>query len=349
MAYNPATGHLLIGARWNSPNVRGIYIIDAATGAHVGELPGVSNIISGGTIVLTRVGVVDDGAIYAVNFGSLTAANPLKIYRWANETADPTIAYQGLPVASQQWGKQMAVRGSGTNTQILLDTRTTVLALFTTLDGQNFTPTIINAQARNDEWGGGLAWGEGNTIWGKNGVEPLTQWSLNPAANSAAFIRSFSEFPRDGFANFTFSDDHNLLAGLVVQNGPDAVEVYDVSDSNRPPVLLDSGLFTSDQQHTVGYGNVIFVGNRIYALNPNNGIIAFQIASVTAPSLEITRTAEGIRLSWPSDVTGYELVASPTLATPTWTVLPHQVVGSENVATQTASANSMFYRLRQTQ
>lgn len=351
MAYNPATGHLLIGARWTSPNVKGIYIVDAATGAHVGELPGVSNIISGGTIVLTRVAAAEDGAIYAVNFGTLTDANPLKIYRWANETAEPAIAYQGNPVAglaaNQQWGKNMIVRGAGTNTQILLDTRTTLLALFTTQDGQSFAPTVINAQARIDEWGSGMAWGEGETFWGKFSAEPLTQWALNPEANSASIVQSFAEFPRDGFANFSFSADGKYLAGLVVQDGPDAVEVYDVSDPSRAPILLDSGLFTSDNPHTVGYGNVYVIGSRVYALNPNNGLIAFEVATSTPPSVAISQSGADVRLAWPADLDNYELVSSPSLVAPTWTVVPHLTVGNENVATQPATGNSMFYRLRQ--
>ena len=116
MAYNPVTDHLLIGARIDSPTIKGIYVIDAQTGADVGELQDTS-VITGGTIVLTRVGVADDGAIYACNFGTLSDSNPLKIYRWASEGALPTIAYQGNPVSgiagNQQWGKNMIVRGAG--------------------------------------------------------------------------------------------------------------------------------------------------------------------------------------------------------------------------------------------
>ena len=64
MAYNPVTDHLLIGARIDSPTIKGIYIIDAQTGADAGQLEETS-MITGGTIVLTRVGGADDGAIFA--------------------------------------------------------------------------------------------------------------------------------------------------------------------------------------------------------------------------------------------------------------------------------------------
>ena len=345
MAYNPVTGHLLVGSRWTSPLVKGIFIVDAATGAHIGELNNASNNVVGGTIVMTRVVAADDGAIYACNFGTLSDANPLKIYRWANESAsDPTIAYQGNPVsgiaANQQWGKNMIIRGAGTNTQILMDTRTTVLALFTTTDGVNFTPTLIQPDARSDDWAAGLAWGEGNTFWGKNGADPLFQWTLNPSANSASLTRSFFSYPNDPFSNFSFSTNRHYLGGLVVQTGPDAVELYDVSDLNRAPVLLDTGLFTADQTHTVGYGNVLFVGNRVFALNPNNGISAFDIR----PKLNIRRDPAGVVVSWSG--TGFILESAGVLPSGTWTTVPHTVQGGENVATNAVSDNAKFYRLR---
>lgn len=350
MAYNPVTDHLLIGSRINSPTIRGIYIIDAGTGEHVGELQG-SSAVTGGTIVLTRVGVADDGAIYASNFGTLTDTNPLKIYRWASETAPaPTIAYEGNPVSgitgNQQWGKNMIVRGAGVNTQILMDTRTKYLALFTTADGENFTPNILLSDAYDDATLG-LAWGEGNSYWGKAANEALYQWDLDLTALSATMRTNYLEFPGNSFMNFGFSEDREYMAGLNVQAGPDAVELYSMTNAASGPVLLDAAHFTADNTHSVGYGNVIISSNRVFALNPNNGIAAFRIGtpSTENPSLTISGD-ENIVISWPATFEGFVLEATTDLVGGTWSTVAHQTVGGQNTVTVEADQPRRFFRLR---
>ena len=350
MAYNPVTDHLLIGARIDSPTIKGIYIIDAQTGADVGELQETS-MITGGTIVLTRVGVADDGAIYACNFGTLSDSNPLKIYRWASETAfAPTLAYQGNPVSgiagNQQWGKNMIVRGAGINTQILMDTRTSILALFTTVDGENFTPTIIRSDAFDDA-AVGMTWGEGDTFWGKSAEEALYQWNLESLNQIAMVQRAKLDFPGGTFSNFSFSEDRRYLAGLVIQPGADALELYDFTNPDGDPVLLDSVPFPTANEHTVFYGNVLISSNRVFALEPNNGVVAFYIhPPPPAAVLRIDRTANQIVLTWSSALTGYVLEATDTLPATIWATVPHEVVGNENRATLPTSRARQFFRLR---
>ena len=349
MAYNPTTDHLLIGARWTSPNVKGIYIVDAKTGAHIGELNSVSNIITGGTIVLTRVVVAEDGVIYACNFGTLSDTVPLKIYRWANETAEPTLAYFGNPVSgtgigNQQWGKNMTVRGSGAGAQILMDNRN-FLALFTTTDGVSFTRTLLQPAGLADDWNLGLTWGtNGTSFWGKTGGRPLFQWSYTTGATNATVLRSYSGFPSSGFGNFSFDSKYRYLAGLTVQAGPDAVELYDVSDLSRGPMLVDTGLFTSDNTQTVGYGNVYVSRDRVFALNPNNGLVAFTFA----PKLTIRNEGANIVISWPNTLTEYGDYVLKGTDEPTLTggdTIAHTLQGNEYRATVSPVAARKFYYL----
>jgi Concanavalin A-like lectin/glucanases superfamily/Immunoglobulin I-set domain len=354
MGYNPVTDHLLIGARYTSPVTKGIFIVDAATGADVGMLNGSSdtNFISGGTIVMTRVCVADDGAIYACNFGTLSDAVPLKIYRWANETAAPTIAYQGNPTtgsANQQWGKNMTVHGSGTNTQIIIDTRNQLLAVFTTTNGTQFTSTLVVPSAAADDWSIGLAWGSGNTFWGKNSNKPLYQWQLNLAQSNAPLVRTYTGFPSSTFGNFSFSEDGRYMAGLTtISTGPDAVELYDISDLARGPMLVDVGLFPVDNIQTVNQGNVYIARNRVFALNPNNGLVAFSFSlpGGNAPTVGVRRSGNSLIIFWPSSVTGYMLEATDSLSTPNWTTITSQVQGNENQAVVSPSGGSKFYRLK---
>ncbi|HEX5218385.1 MAG TPA: immunoglobulin domain-containing protein, partial [Verrucomicrobiae bacterium] len=349
LAFNPITGHLLIGARWTSPLVKGIYIVDANTGAHIGELNSVSNIITGGTIVLTRVVVADDGAIYACNFGTLSDANPLKIYRWANETAEPTLAYSGNPVsgtglANQQWGKNMTIRGSGTGTQILMDNRN-FLALFTTADGASFTPTLLQPEGLADDWNLGLTWGtNGTSFWGKASGRPLYQWAYTTGATNATLLRSYSGFPSSAFGNFSFDSKYRYLAGLTVQTGPDAVELYDISDLDRGPMLIDIGLFTSDNTQTVGYGNVHISHSRVFALNPNNGLVAFTFV----PRLSIRNEGANVVISWPNTLAEYGEYVLKGTDEPTLTggeTVPHTLQGNEYQATVSPAASRKFYYL----
>ena len=240
----------------------------------------------------------------------------------------------------------MIVRGAGLNTQILMDTRTSILALFTTVDGENFTPTLIRSDAFDDVTVG-MTWGEGDTFWGKSAEEALYQWSFDSVGQTAMVQRAKLDFPGGTFSNFGFSEDRRYLAGLVLQSGADAVELYDVSSSDGDPVLLDSVPFATANEHTLNYGNVLISSNRVFALEPNNGAVAVTINPPALPAmLRINRTANQIVLTWLSVLTGYVLEATDTLPATTWTTVPHETVGDQNTATVQTTGARRFFRLR---
>ena len=91
-------------------------------------------------------------------------------------------------------------------------------------------------------------------------------------------------------------------------------------------------------------GRVIFVGDRAYALDSNNGLAAWTLV----PVLHITSAAPNVVLSWSSEVTGYTLKAAPSLLTPTtWTnVGTGTVIGNQYFVTNSAGAAALFYRLQ---
>jgi hypothetical protein len=329
--------------------------VDAATGAHLGELPGVSNLVVGGTICLIRLGVASDGAIYAFNFGSSTpSSNPgFRIYRWASETdSAPVVAFQGYPMSgidtrSMQWGKNVIVRGAGTNTQILADTRFSLLSLFTTLDGTNFTAIPINAtnRAPADAASAGLAWGSGDTFWGKNNGAPLYQWQLNIASSNLTGIRTNTSLNSKNFANFSLSEDFNHLAGILPQTGADAVVLYDLSNPDSP-VLQETWPWPADNNQGAVYGNAYIRGNRVLVLNTDNGMAAF--AMPTAPALSLRKEASSLILSWPAAAMGFALEESETLSPANWTAanVTYSRTGSDNRVTIQPGSDSKFYRLK---
>src|SRR6185436_5587070 len=116
------------------------------------NLSNVTILPSSGIGVLTTVGAADDGVIYAANQINATSSG-FKIYRW--DTADtnnpafgqpPLVAFSNVITSpSERMAQTMAVRGAGTNTEILCAASgvggqgQTNLYLFTTADGTNFT------------------------------------------------------------------------------------------------------------------------------------------------------------------------------------------------------------------
>src|SRR2546425_1473074 len=167
IAYNPATGHVLLVSRAGGLQV---VILNSQTGAELGFLDTTG--ISGGTFGLSLIGVADDGAIYAANLSTSTIAPNFTIYRWGSETDTPTVVYgPGDPGNGlvRRWGDAFNVRGSGTNTQMIASGSSSDLAaLFTTTDGTNFTATTLTPSGiSSTDLGKGLAFGTNNTFYGK--------------------------------------------------------------------------------------------------------------------------------------------------------------------------------------
>ena len=106
------------------------------------------------------------------------SAPAFKLYRWANSNpaTAPVNVYSGdagfgLGI---RVGDTFALRGYGTNTQILVGARgTNAVCLLTTVNGTNFTARIITTDASAFQLGNGLAFGAGNSFWGAtNGLPP---------------------------------------------------------------------------------------------------------------------------------------------------------------------------------
>src|SRR5206468_723897 len=141
LAYNAASNEVLLVSRNVSLSVN---VLDGDTGAHLRTL-NVSG-ISGGSFSLDRIGATDEGVIYAGNVTVPSSGNApiFKLYRWANSDSNtpPVNIYSGAAgfANGTRVGDTFALRGAGTNTQILVGGRgTNAVALFTTVNGTNFT------------------------------------------------------------------------------------------------------------------------------------------------------------------------------------------------------------------
>ena len=297
MACNPATGRLILISR-TSPT---LYVLDAATGNDLWTLDKTG--ISGGTYPLLLVGAADDGAVFAGNLTTAGTTTAFKLYRWANDNSStlPTVAYSGDPGAgsSQRWGDTLDVRGTGTNTQIIIASRSgNVVALFTTANGTTFTPKLITvADAPTGAFGLGLAFGAGNTFWGKATSQNLRQVSFDPVAGTGTTIRNHaSPIIPSTVAPIGVSTTFNLLGGINVAaaGAGNNFQMYNLAPAT--PAFIASTNFASDNDNTgTGTGAVDFHNDRVYALGPNNGLLAMQLVPApTPPTIQTQPQSQGL-------------------------------------------------------
>lgn len=286
IACNPLTDHLLVVSRSNSTTLQGIYIVDAASGNDVGSLNtnGIIQGASGGTFCLLKIGVADDGVIYAANFGGFGGTTNT-VYRWSDESAAPTIAFYGDPSAgttNRSWGVTFDVRGAGTNTQILMGSQGTVASVLTTINGTNYTANVLNTDALPGDFEHGCVFGQGSTFWGKAVNRALRLFSFNLVTSNATTIRGHytNEMPASlNLGQMAFDPARNILSFLEVVTGMDHVRLYDVSNPNIAPALLDMKDFSVDNTNVNNAGALDFAADRLFALDCNNGIQAFTLSS----------------------------------------------------------------------
>jgi hypothetical protein len=280
LAFNPATTNVLLVSRSGGNN---IHVLDGNTGAHLRSLNTDPTIVFGGTFVLNMVGVAADGVVYACNL--TTSGSGFTIYRWDNDSAEavPTLAYGPDNPGIVRCGDTFDVRGQGTNTQILVSSRNgKQVAIFTTADGLTFTATVIDtADATDGNFGLGVAFGAGNTFWGKSTGQSLRHAAFDLATGQGTTLHDFSvtNFPSP-VSVVSVDPANNWLAAIAIEQ-PDNLQLYDISDLTKDPVLVEQRLFPTGNPNINGTGALDFSGNRLYALDSNNGILAFTVKKPT--------------------------------------------------------------------
>lgn len=302
LSYNPANGHLLLVSRASGNNV---HVLNSTNGADVLTLTNGSGVISGGTFAVNMIGVADDGAVYVGNLTTDGGASPFKIYRWANDNSNtiPTVAYSGsVDGSTNRWGDTFDVRGSGTGTQILVGSRHgTNAVVFTTANGSTFTANMISVSGGEYQmFGLGIAFGASNTFWGKASSKPLRQISFNLGTGSGTVIQSFTNpVVANAVAPIGLSTNLNLLGGVAIET-PDNFKLYDLPLSGTPG-LLETNVFPTDNANGNAVGSVDFGGDRVFALDANNGILALQILPppvaptiATNPQSQIVETGDNV-------------------------------------------------------
>ena len=289
MAYNPVTGHVLLVNRTGGLSIN---ILDGTTGADLGSLALGSGLIAGGTFAANMIGVGGDGAIYVGNLSLNSATTSFRLYRWSNEQALPTLAFDGTPAPGRsdgannalRFGDTLDVRGAGAGTQVLLGSRgAAFVSILTTADGVSFSANLVQTDAagvaaNNGPFGLGLAFGAGDSFWGKSsGGTPLREIAFDLASSSGVTLRAIgAPTVSDNLRNLAY-DAVNLPGGLLaaIDNVNHTVSLFDVSGTT--PVLLDVELFPGSNANVNGTGAADFGGGKLFALDTNNGLVAYDI------------------------------------------------------------------------
>jgi len=248
------------------------------------------------------------GSSLSSNVGSVTVAassTPYYLHQWADDTTNstPDLVFSGDPAGSVtpnlRWGDNLAVRGAGANTQILLAPGSgTSVVLLQTASGQNFQteiPPVVIAVAGVPSGFAqlGLAFGPGtNTFWAQQYNDQLYLVQFDPVAGVGTVLATLSVPNSIGVigANSAL----NRVAGLSI-NTDDNVQLFNVANlAMATPPLLDEELFPVKNGNGPegGTGAVVFGSqgstNYLFALDTENGIMAFQINTNVAVPAQIT-------------------------------------------------------------
>lgn len=373
IAYNALSNHLYVVARsGGSTSNYVIFALNASDGTIVSAL-NTNGLYNGGAvgeggIGLVGIGVADDGAIYACNESpdacgcgpNGTADSLFRVYRWADGDSNtlPVQIFVGDPASATspvRWGDTLTVRGSGTNTEILLDSQlgnyAAVLkpadASMTTFTNAFMVVPSQNAAGFGSTIGRSLQFGGANTLWQKRMGTPLRLSSYNLAGSSSVVVTNYVNFTSTlGPVAQDFA--RNLLAGIDFNGSgstPDSVDLYDMSLPNAPLLVAQYSFPTNQQANGNFVGQAVFARNRVWALDGNNGLMAF---TIEGPQLTITTSGSDLVESWTTNVGPLTLQATPSLTTPTvWTnVGTGSVSGSRYVITNPPAGGSLFYRLQ---
>jgi hypothetical protein len=388
IAYSPVSsnysGGSLIVPHYASLGNRSIQVVnpaDGATGPVLAMTDGATFDMTNGVRGINMARAGSDGAIYVGSLTTSASVIPYYLYRYSSDdsaTVLPTIAYTGDPGGASfpglRWGENMAIRGAGASTEILIAPsgglnigtnfftwETNIVALLQSANGSNYSATVIqitNAPASFATLG--LAFGPGtNTFYGKNRSKQLylVEFDVNAGFGSVQQTYSLSAVPE--CVTGIGTDATGALLGAVSVETPDTFRLYSVADTTRDPELLDQEAFTVDNPNTTGggLGAVAFGTNgNIYVLDSANGIKAFQPdTNYTQPSAfsisSIVPDSNGAAVSWPGQAgRTYQVQSRDLLTAGAWSRAGLPALGNGATVSVTnlflgTSVTNRFYRV----
>ena len=369
IAYNALSNQVIVVQCPVSSAAYTVYVLDGATGNLLYTLntngvvhEGSSEVSGSNPSDLDAVAVADDGAVYICNLtpnasggSGFDPTKMFRLYRWADSGSNtaPVCVFVGDPAgqtANYRWGDAMAVRGSGTNTQVLLDSNDGSL-------GAMLVPTDSTLLSFTNLWwsilpvngiGRSLQFGTNNSTYGKRYGTPLRLSGFDTNAHTSTIAASYANFASTQ-AGLTLDPALNLAAGVDFNgatNAPDSVVFLEVSDLTSPMLLARFNFPTNQQANANHIGQTVFAHNKVFALDANNGIVAFTILPPANLRASALLAAGQVLVSWPGNLTGWTLYSATTVGGPYATLVGSGTLSNGSYwVTNNPSATQKFYRL----
>ena len=303
IAINPTTTNVLYGTTANATNqgtnITGnhVSVIDFATGTN--QLAQLKSVPNGAQVNLGKIGVADDGKVYAANL--TTAPNGVnqyfKIYQWASEADTVNEAlyvfdstnyfgftntiYGGTNSFSWRVGDYMDVRGSGTNTEIVVagnSATATNILIFRPTDAAltNFLPIVIPIPIAGLSFAGsGIAFeGTNNAVWCRqNGSQNTRRIAYNPVTltSTMTHTNTVDQSACQGL-KYISANGVNMLATVQTASGVNAAQ--------RARVFTLPGTPTGAMVSVLNSTNIPLIpgsanGNAIAQVDARVGYVAF--------------------------------------------------------------------------
>lgn len=348
LAYSPASNHVYVVSR-KVNSAGAIYVLDGDTGTLLQAINPDPLVPAGGIFTNSMIAVGDDNAIYVANLTTDGTTVPFQVYRYTDylvdgqtNTVTPEIVWVGDPGAgiANRWGDTMDVRGSGAATEILLSSRNkTHFAILNPgpVGGPYPAPIVINVtNAMNDDFGLGLSFGTGNTFWAKTSGKPLRH-----IAYDGTILHSYSNLLTIGVIAVDPANSQLAANGMET---PDSLRLYDISNLEADPVLLDFEFYNYPTKNSAfGTGRIEFGANgRVYALDEAQGIIAWAAPVPDHPVLTFSHDGSTLTLSWTDPLAVLQQASSLGGSVGEWS----DVEGATNPHPVPMLSGSMFFRLR---
>lgn len=279
MGFNPVTNHLLVASRTGAPL---IHVLDAETGAALDTLDMTG--VTGGTYALNKVVCDANGVIYACNLA--LANGEFKFYRWADETATPTLAFAGIVLARA--GDAFNLSGTDASTIIYASgSGSAEIAVFTTTDGNSFTaqtPVPVAAGTAR----GGIA-PVANRLDADLWINGTGTTLRHIAGNGSVIAEVPGTLLAASWMNAAYIESPNSAKLIAVNannvtNDIRKVQVWDVTASDTEPVLwgvAEAG--NLERKNTNAVGELAFRHNpdgtvTLFQLTTNNSIASWALA-----------------------------------------------------------------------
>jgi hypothetical protein len=372
-AYNALSNELVVVRCPPASTAYTVSVVNASSGVFLHLLntstvvhQGASEVSGSNPIDLVGAAAADDGAIYVCSESPNASGGAngdtnkmMRLYRWANTDPStvPVQVFAGDPASQSaglnfRWGDVLTARGSGTNTELFLNSFDGTL-------GAVLKPTDATLNTFTNYWftdvaGGGsigrsVEFGAGNTVFEKRKGTVLVKSSYDLVSNSELTLLSAPS--SDSLGGVWVDTLHNLMAGVdfvgTAGASPDAVSLYDITDPGSPMLLNRVNFPVNAVANANVICTTIISGSRGWSLDANNGIVAF---TIVGPKLSVVEDGSKAIVSWGVIAGQNILQATPSLVAPaTWTNVappaPISVVNGRYTVTNSISGAGLFYRL----